>query len=95
MLLNQFTNDDLVTVRICRAAEDGGDFIVVSSYMPYDPAIPPPGVMLEKVVQFCKEKQTQLIIGADSNSHHKIWASSDINVSSISIKDRPNVAKPG
>lgn len=80
MLLNQFTNDDLVTVRICRATEDGGDFIVASSYMPYDISVPPPGDMLEKVVCFCKEKQTQLIIGADSNSHHTIWGSSNINV---------------
>lgn len=34
MILNQFCDDDLVVVRINRDKEMGGDFIVVSSYMP-------------------------------------------------------------
>lgn len=79
MQLNQFTNDDLVAVRICRDANDGGDFTVVSVYMPYDPGVPPPGPTLDKVVQFCKDEQIPLIIGSDSNSHHTIWGSTNVN----------------
>lgn len=30
MLLNQFTDDDLVAVRICRNPTEGGDFVIVA-----------------------------------------------------------------
>lgn len=32
MILNQFSTDDMVTVRLCRGREVGGDFVVVSLY---------------------------------------------------------------
>lgn len=53
MILNQFTDLDLVTVRIYRKSEHGGDFIVVSAYMPYDSPLPPPGVAFKRIVDFC------------------------------------------
>lgn len=80
LLLNQFTSDDLVTMRVCRSKADGGDFIVVSAYLPYDSITPPPGPGLEMIVDFCEKECTPLIIGTDSNSHHIIWNSSNINL---------------
>lgn len=79
MVLNQFTDDDLVTVRVCRKSTEGGDFIVVSAYLPFDSTEPLPGSSLEKIVIFCKIKQVPLIVGTDANAHHKIWGSSNIN----------------
>lgn len=79
LVLNQFTDNDLVAVRICRKATEGDDFIVVSAYMPYDSQEPPPGSSLTKLMDFCELEKIPLVIGADSNSHHTVWGSSDIN----------------
>ncbi|XP_037050725.1 uncharacterized protein LOC119084765 [Bradysia coprophila] len=67
-------------MRVCRSKADGGDFIVVSAYLPYDSITPPPGPCLEMIVEFCEKECTPLIIGTDSNSHHIIWNSSNINL---------------
>ncbi|HEY0221242.1 MAG TPA: hypothetical protein VGC17_00205, partial [Lactovum miscens] len=80
MMLNQYSNDDVVTMRVCRSVSEGGDFIVVSAYLPYDSPTPPPGPFLEKIVEFCDKKSIPLLIGTDSNSHHVIWGSSNINL---------------
>lgn len=77
MLLNQFTDDDLVAVRVCRSVAAVGDFIVVSSYLSYDSKIPPPGPSLEKVEAFCRSKRIPMIICMDTNAPHTIWGSSN------------------
>src|ERR1700744_3165222 len=41
MILNQFSDEDLVAVRVCRKDSEGGDFIVASVYMPYDSQLQP------------------------------------------------------
>lgn len=79
MILNQFTDDDIVVVRVCREAKDGGDFLVLSVYMPYDQAVPPPGPSLAKVVDYCEAERVPLIVGADSNAHQVIWGSTGVN----------------
>ena len=79
LMLNQFSDDDIVTVRICRSPVDGGDFVVISAYLPYDSDFPPPGPSLARVISFCEREKIPVLIGMDSNSHHKIWGSSDIN----------------
>lgn len=58
---------------------EGGDFIVAAAYMPYDSPGPPPGPSFIRLVEFCEAEGIPMIIGADSNSHHKIWDSLDIN----------------
>lgn len=79
MILNQFSTDDLVVVRICRNSLEGGDFIVASAYLPFDSPNPPPGQSFEKLVDFCSSNALELLIGTDSNSHHTVWGSSDTN----------------
>lgn len=79
MILNQLSNDDLVAVRICRNAREGGDFVVISAYLPFDSKDAAPGLTLEKAVEFCKASNIPIIIGTDSNAHHKIWGSSNTN----------------
>lgn len=49
IIFNQFSNDDLVVVRIRRSLEEWGDFIISSSYMPGDAH--PPGPMVENLVE--------------------------------------------
>lgn len=62
MLLNQFTNEDVVTMGVCRSEGEGGDFIVVSAYLRYDSIVPPPGPFLEKIVAHCEKEQIPLLI---------------------------------
>lgn len=79
MILNQFTNDDLAVVRVCRDSKDGGDFIVTSVYMPYDAVAPHPGPSYARVVDYCRLESIPLLTGADANAHHLIWGSTDTN----------------
>lgn len=71
MILNQFSDDDLVTVRICRNSSMGGDFLVASAYLPCDSTLPPPGALLT-LVSYCRENKLELLVGMDSNSHHTV-----------------------
>lgn len=80
MMLNQYTTDDVAAMRVCRSNANGGDFVVVSAYLPYDSDVPPPGPALSKIVEFCEKERIPLLIGSDSNSHHVIWGSSNINL---------------
>ncbi|KAG8234448.1 hypothetical protein J437_LFUL014194 [Ladona fulva] len=50
-----------------------------STYLPYDAPNPPPNRELEDLVNFCKTKSWDLLVGCDSNSYHSVWGSSDVN----------------
>ncbi len=78
MLLRQFSDEDIVVVRIARAASQGGDLLLVSCYMP-DTAASPCSDLLTKVIEFSQENDIPLILGCDANSHHTVWGSTDIN----------------
>jgi len=45
--------------------------------MPYDQVCPP--VKMIELVQYCKSNRLRLILGCDSNAHHTLWGSSNIN----------------
>lgn len=79
IFLNQFSDDDTAVVRISREEAEGGDFLVVSSYLPSDAVSPPPSKKLVEVVEYSREANVPMILSCDSNSHHKIWGSSDTN----------------
>ncbi|KAG8239717.1 hypothetical protein J437_LFUL019155 [Ladona fulva] len=53
--------------------------VICSSYLPYDAPDPLPNRELEDLVKFCKTKSWDLLVGCDSNSHHSVWGSSDVN----------------
>jgi hypothetical protein len=55
------------------------EIILVSAYLPYDDAVPPPLEELEKLVMGCRAQGTHLIIGCDANSHHTSRGSTNIN----------------
>lgn len=80
IMLTQYSDSDLVSVRICRNSDAGGDFVVTSAYLPYDS--PVPGPSMEKIVEFCDREKLPLLSGIDSNSHHTVWGSSERGSSS-------------
>ncbi|XP_014249818.1 uncharacterized protein LOC106666849 [Cimex lectularius] len=55
------------------------DVMMASTYMPYDSPGPPPPIETEDLVQYCRHKNLQLIIGADANSHNEVWNSTNTN----------------
>jgi len=62
------------------AINSGNKVIVLAStYMPGDSIEPPPPRNLTKLAKYCEDKNWDLIIGADANSHHVVWGSTDTN----------------
>lgn len=78
MLLCQFSDEDTTVVRFSRPAALGGELLVASCYMP-DKAVVPYTELLKETVKFSKKKGIPIILGCDSNSHHIVWGSTDIN----------------
>ncbi|XP_071580756.1 uncharacterized protein [Temnothorax nylanderi] len=80
-LLPQFSDGDLVAVKLKLKMADGGvrDLIVGSVYMPYDSEELPPQRNMVELVAYAKEKGLELLLRSDAKSHHLVWGSTDIN----------------
>lgn len=79
ILLTQFACRDLVAVNIAASTPGGGARdSACSAYFPGDSdTIPPPEV--NYLINYCKGKRINLIIGCDINAHHTAWSSTIIN----------------
>jgi hypothetical protein len=55
------------------------EIILVSAYLPYNDAEPPPPTELERLVTGCRAEGTHLVIDCDANAHHTSWGSTNIN----------------
>ena len=55
------------------------EVVMASPYMLYDSAQPPSSVDIAGLIEDCKAKRRELIIGSDANSHHTVWGSFGIN----------------
>ena len=74
--LNQFCNSDQAVI----AFKTKNKITVIASiYMPYDSVDPPPAQITTQLISFCEDQKWELIIGADANSHHIAWGSTDNN----------------
>lgn len=58
----------------------GRDCIAIccSAYLPYDGAVTPNE--LTRVTTYCSNRNLNLIVGCDANSHHLVWGSTDTNI---------------
>jgi hypothetical protein len=63
------------------------DMIVGSAYMPYDSEDLPPQEEIKKLVAYASNKELELVLGCDTNSHHEVWGSTDINLRGESLLD--------
>ncbi|KAG8238444.1 hypothetical protein J437_LFUL002901 [Ladona fulva] len=59
--------------------------VICSSYLLYDAPDPAPNRELKDLVNLCKTKSWDLLVGCDSISHHSVWGSSDGNPSGESL----------
>jgi hypothetical protein len=78
-LLQEFSDSDMVAVRITYKRNKIEHTICCSVYLPFDAPDPPPSVMLRSVVAFAEANNIQIKIGCDANSHHVAWGSTDTN----------------
>lgn len=78
--LAEFCRRDLVAIRL-EVTLDGRrrELVVASAYMPYDSLTPPPSDEIAGLVEDCRKRGRELIIGTDANSHHTVWGSTDTN----------------
>ncbi|XP_037944483.1 uncharacterized protein LOC119677283 [Teleopsis dalmanni] len=67
---------DLTTVRV---GSDANTFIVASAYLPYDSTEPPPSQEVIRLMEYCRTKRLEIVIGCDANAHNIVWGSSDSN----------------
>lgn len=75
----QFCNQDLTVVRVDYKSNDKPETVILASaYLPYE-VNNPPSQSFQDLVTFCKNDKLELIVGCDSNAHHTIWGSTDVN----------------
>ena len=79
LCLTEFTTADLVSVLLSIDTTGGVRQVVfASAYFPGDDPDAPPGKVCQ-LIQHCKNKNIQYIIGCDANAHHTVWGSSNVN----------------
>lgn len=77
LLFSQFSDADQVAVGVKLGEKT---VVFASIYMPGDRQGGPVSDKLRALVEFCEEKNCQLILSSDANSHSALWNSTDTNV---------------
>lgn len=77
-MLETITDDDITAVQVnLKIGNRLTDVVVASGYMPYENDVVTPG--LSKVINYCKTRHLDLILGCDANAHNECWGSTDTN----------------
>ena len=79
VLLNQLSSLDIVAVQttVGLAGQPDKKIVFVSAYLAGDEPIPED--RLRAISDFCLQTESELVLGADANSHHGVFGSSDTN----------------
>ena len=72
-----FSNEDIVAIRVTDECRKGDSFVFVSAYIAAEEPAPPN--LLRDLLDFTENEQIPTIVGTDTNAHHTIWGSSNIN----------------
>ena len=72
--LQQFTTPDLVAIKCRQGAKD---YILASAYMDINESINSSNLI--NLINYAASSKVPLIIGSDTNSHHKLWGNKDCN----------------
>ena len=76
-LIPQFSSKDVVAVRVKSVRREGDSFIFVSAYMAMEEPAPPE--ILKELLSFSDRDNIPTVIGTDTNAHHTVWGSSNVN----------------
>lgn len=83
-MLNTLTTDDLTAIQIKSSVQgEVMDIVVASCYLPYETEVVTPS--LARLIDYCKNKHLQLLIGCDANAHNENWGSTDNNTRGINL----------
>ena len=78
--LTSFCSRDIVAVQVqYKQREINKEIVVCSAYFPFDSPDPPPTREFMDLVNYCRDRKVDLLVGCDANAHHQAWGSSDIN----------------
>jgi len=78
MCLPQFSDRDITSISMSYTVNKQDRTVIVASvYMAIEDD--PPFLRMEQLVQHCTANNLPLIIASDTNSHHPLWSSEDIN----------------
>ena len=66
-----------MAVRVKDVYREGDIYVFVSAYMANEEPAPPN--LLKELLVFTEKEKTPTIIGADANTHHTVWGSSNVN----------------
>ena len=85
-LITQFSNEDVVAVRVRNVRREGDSFLFVSAYMALEePALEEPPVILKELLSFSDRDKIPTVIGTDANAHHTVWGSSNVNTRGMDL----------
>lgn len=77
--MTEFITKDLVAINVTIPTERGKqEAVIASAYFPGDQSDVPPEEVTD-LVNYCRQKNLQLLIGCDANAHHISWGSTDNN----------------
>ena len=82
-LIPQFSSEDVVAVRVKSVRREGDNFIFVSAYMAMEEPAPPE--ILKELLSFSDRGNIPTVIGTDTNAHHTVWGSSNVNSRGIDL----------
>jgi hypothetical protein len=63
------------------------ELIVASAYLPYDSDEPPPTKEVRDIIEYCRSRKKQLIMGCDANAHTTLWGSTGSNTRGESLME--------
>ena len=73
----QFSNEDVVAVRVKNVRRERDSFVFVSAYMALEEPAPP--IILKELLSFSDRDNIPTVIGTDANAHHTVRGSSNVN----------------
>ena len=79
LVITEFCRQDIVAVELELSVNGGRHTVIVcSAYFPGDSGGAPPKDF-EDFMVWIKTRNKQLVVGCDSNAHHTLWGSTNIN----------------
>lgn len=79
ILLPQYCDGDITSVLYTSMDGEKDELVMSSAYMPSDARNKRPGDMVCELVNFSSKTCRPLVLACDTNSHHTLWGSSNIN----------------
>lgn len=78
--LPQLCTSDICTIKATITANNASEELLLCSiYMPYDQNDHVPALDARRIIEYSENSGIPIIISADSNAHHTVWGSNDIN----------------